>query len=406
MGAKKMTLKTGNFFHQQKYLGLATVLSSVMLVSACSKVPDAINPVEWYKSTSDFVTGNDETAEKDADGNTLQSNRGAPPPGADGATPNLSRVDDQMAQRKNAQAGLSADTAGRKYADSVQRQGDGAQNSLYAEDAAPAAPQVTAQQVAPAPQPATPVATAAATPAPAAPAPAPAPTAASPAPAPAAPSPAETAAAAAPDPSYGVDPGMRDRLAQQLAEIQARAADQGSLLPTDLISGGQGQQTVIISSGGIQTSSVSSQGFQLQAGNPQLASLVQGPISNNGALPLPSSSTKVATILFKNGSSGLDATDRKILADVARIQRQKGGVVRVVGHASARTKNMDPSLHKQTNFNVSVKRANQVASELKRMGISSDMILTAAVGDNHPVFLEVMPSGEAGNRRTEIYLSN
>lgn len=397
MGAKKMTLKTGNIFHQPKYFGLAIVLGSVMLVSACTKVPDAINPVEWYKTTSDFVTGEDDVEQKDADGNTLQSDRGKPPPGADGATPNLARVDDQMTQRKNAAAGLSADTAGRKYADSVQRQSDGAQNSLYAEDKAPAAPQITAQQVAPAPLPATPVAKATAMPAPVAP---------TPAPIAAAPSPTATAAAAAPDPSYGVDPGMRDRLAQQLAEIQARAADQGSLLPSDLTSNSQGQQTVIISSGGIETSSVSTQSFQLQTGNPQLASLIQGPVSNNGALPLPAASTKVATILFKNGSAGLDATDRKILADVARIQRKNGSVVRVIGHASARTQNMNPSVHKQTNFKVSVKRANQVATELKRMGISSEMILTAAVGDNHPVYLEVMPSGEAGNRRTEIYLSN
>lgn len=398
MGAKKMTLKTGNIFHQPKYFGLATVLGSVMLVSACTKVPDAINPVEWYKTTSDFVTGEDDVEQKDADGNTLQSDRGKPPPGADGATPNLARVDDQMTQRKNAAAGLSADTAGRKYADSVQRQSDGAQNSLYAEDKAPAAPQITAQQVAPAPLPTTPIATAKAMPAPVAPTPAPI--------AAAAPSPTATAAAAAPDPSYGVDPGMRDRLAQQLAEIQARAADQGSLLPSDLTSNSQGQQTVIISSGGIETSSVSTQSFQLQTGNPQLASLIQGPVSNNGALPLPAASTKVATILFKNGSAGLDATDRKILADVARIQRKNGSVVRVIGHASARTQNMNPDVHKQTNFKVSVKRANQVATELKRMGISSEMILTAAVGDNHPVYLEVMPSGEAGNRRTEIYLSN
>lgn len=404
MGAKKMTLKTGIVFHQPKYLGLATVLSSVMLVSACTKVPDAINPVEWYKTTSDFVTGEDDAEQKDAGGNTLQSDQGTPPPGADGATPNLARIDDQMAQRKKATAGLSADTAGRKYADSVQRQGDGAQNSLYAEDKAPAAPQITAQQIAPAPMPATPVASAKATPAPVAPTPAP--TEAAIAPTPVAPSATATAAAAAPDPSYGVDPGMRDRLAQQLAEIQARAADQGSLLPSDLTSNSQGQQTVIISSGGIETSSVSTQGFQLQAGNQQLASLIQGPVSNNGALPLPVASTKVATILFRNGSAGLDATDRKILADVARIQRKNGSVVRVIGHASARTKNMDPSVHKQTNFKVSEKRANQVATELKRMGISSEMILTAAVGDNHPVYLEVMPSGEAGNRRTEIYLSN
>ena len=386
MGAKKMTLKTGIVFPQPKYLGLATVLGSVMLVSACTKVPDAINPVQWYKTTSDFVTGEDDAEQKDADGNTLQSDRGTPPPGAEGATPNLARIDDQMAQRKKVTAGLSADTAGRKYADSVQRQSDGAQNSLYAEDKAPAAPQITAQQVAPAPMPATPVATAKATSALVAPTSAP--------------------AAAAPYPSYGVDPGMRDRLVQQLAEIQARATDQGSLFPSDLTSNSQGQQTVIISSGGIETSSVSTQGFQLQADNQQLASLFQGPVSNNGALPLPAASTKVATIVFRNGSAGLDATDRKILADVARIQRKNGSVVRVIGHASARTKNMDSSVHKQTNFKVSEKRANQVATELKRMGISSEMILTAAVGDNHPVYLEVMPSGEAGNRRTEIYLSN
>ncbi|MDB9704160.1 OmpA family protein [Rhodospirillales bacterium] len=400
MGAKKMTLKTGIVFPQPKYLGLATVLGSVMLVSACTKVPDAINPVEWYKTTSEFVTGDDNAEQKDADGNTLQSDLGTPPPGAEGATPNLARIDDQMAQRKKATAGLSADTTGRKYADSVQRQSDGAQNSLYAEDKAPAAPQITAQQVAPAPMPATPVASPKATPAPFAP------TAVAPAPAPVAPSPTATAAAAAPDPSFGVDPGMRDRLVQQLAEIQARAADQGSLLSSDLTSNSQGQQTVIISSVGIETSSVSTQGFQLQAGNQQLASLIQGPVSNNGALPLPAASTKVATILFRNGSAGLDATDRKILADVARIQRKNGSVVRVIGHASARTKNMDPSVQKRTNFKVSEKRANQVATELKRMGISSEMILTAAVGDNHPVYLEVMPSGEAGNRRTEIYLSN
>ncbi len=389
MGAMKMTLKSETRNRRSAYLGLATVVGGAMLVSACTKVPDAINPAAWYRSTSDFVTGKDSPDDKDANGNSLQADRGAPPPGADGSTPNLARVDDQMAQRKNATGGLSADTAGRKYAESVQRQDEGAQNSLYAEDKAPAAPQIEAQKAAPAPMPATPVTTANAAPVPAATA---------------TPSPTATAAAAAPDPSYGVDPGMRERLAQQLAEIQARAADQGSLLPSDLTANNQGPQTIIISSGGIETSSP--QSYQLQTNNQQFASLIQGPVSNNGALPLPSASTKVATILFKNGSAGLDARDRKILADVARIQRAQGSVVRVIGHASQRTKNMDPIDHKQTNFKVSVNRANQVAEALKRMGISSEKILTAAVGDNHPLYLEVMPSGEAGNRRTEIYLSN
>jgi outer membrane protein OmpA-like peptidoglycan-associated protein len=367
--------------------GLVMVFGSALFLSACSDVPDAVNPAAWYRA----ATSSDDASKPAAsDSNDLQAGRNTPAPGADGKTPNLSRVDEQMANRKNATAGLGADTAGRKYADSVQRQSDAPQNSLYAEDKAPAAPKIEAQQAAPTPQPAKPVMT---TQAPAQPTAAPAAVEASAAP-----------VKAGPDPSYGVDPGMRDRLAKQLAEIQARAADQGSLLLSDLTASGQGQQTIIISSGGIESSSA--QSTSNIAGFQRLNVMPEGQVENAGALPLPSASTRVATILFNNGSAGLDENDRRILADVAKLQRQNNGVVRVIGHASQRTRNMDPVVHKQANFQVSVDRANQVATELKKMGISSDMILTAAVGDNHPLYLEVMPSGEAGNRRTEIYLSN
>jgi len=364
------------------FKSMLVVIGSSLAVSACSKVPDAINPAAWYRSTTDVAA--DEGAKDEA-----------PVPGADASSPNLSRVDQQMAQRQNMTSGLAADTQGRKYADSVQRQDEAAQSSLYAEDKAPAAPQVEAQQIAPAPQPATPVTTAQA-------------------PAPTAPAVTQSgtqttestvaSVSTGPDPSYGVDPGMQDRLRQQLAEIQARAADQGSLIPSDLGYGTNGPSTVIISSGGVQTA-MAPAAMQYQ-GTGSVPPLVAGQIANNGALPLPASSTRVATILFKNGSAGLDANDRKILADVARLQRQHNATVRVIGHASQRTQNMDPVTHKQTNYRVSVKRANQVASALQQMGISSDKILTAAMGDNNPVYLEVMPSGEAGNRRTEIYLTN
>lgn len=370
-------------------LGLCTVIGGAMLVSACSKVPDAINPAAWYRTTSDFIAGKDSGSDQTASDTTA--------PGAEGSAPNLARVDQQMADRKAAQEGLAADTQGRKYAESVQRQDESAQDSLYAQDSAPTAPQVEAQQIAPAPQPATPVQTAQ---------PAPQPSAA-PQP-PAAPATTETAsvaptAGADTEVGYGVDPGMRARLAQQLAEIQARAADQGSLLPLELTSGGQGQPTVIISSGGIEMAMAPS---LEQLDVPQFGAPLAGQIQNSGALPLPAGATKVATILFSNGSHGLDANDRRILADVARLQKQNNGVIRVVGHASQRTKNLDPVVHKMTNFQVSVKRANRVVAELKKMGVASDRILTAAVGDNQPVYLEVMPSGEAGNRRTEIFLSN
>ena len=175
-----------------------------------------------------------------------------------------------------------------------------------------------------------------------------------------------------------------------------------SLLPSDLTSGNQGVPTIVISSDGIETSQPVGNLSNVISGG----ALPTGQVLNKGALPLPAGSTRVATIQFPNGSAALSSHDRKILSDVARLQKQSNGVLRIVGHASQRTRNMDPAQHALTNLKVSEKRANRVASILKQMGVSTDQVLVAAVGDNEPVFLEVMPSGEAGNRRAEIYLTN
>lgn len=369
------------------------VVAVCILLAGCSQVPDAVNPVSWY----DAVAGNDEAETADP-ANELEAARGAPPPGSSGDFPKLSRVDQQNAARE----GLAADTQNRQYAQTLSRQGSaGAQDSLYADDKPPSAPQqVEAQQVAPSPQPTSPVTTATAVPAPDS-----APenrVTLSPPSRPQAPGASQTAALPASN-DYSVDPAMGQRLAQQLAEIRARAADQGSLLPSDLSYGGQGSPTIVISSGGIETSRPVAGGLSnLVSGG----AMPSGQVLNRGALPLPNGSTRVATIQFPNGSAALSAHDRKILSDVARLQKQSNGVLRIVGHASQRTRNMPPSQHAVTNLKVSEKRANRVANILKQMGVSSEQVLVAAVGDNQPVFLEVMPSGEAGNRRAEIYLTN
>lgn len=348
---------------------IVCAVAVVFLTSACSSVPDAVNPVAWV----DAVSGSSDNSET------------APPPGADEQFPSLSRVDQQAAAKDNMSGGLSADTEGRQYADSIQRQQEAPQSSLYAEDKPPAAAEPEVASPAPAPAPAPAPTVAAATP-PATPAP-----------------PVAVAAAptAADDAAYSVDSGMQNRLAQQLAEIQARAADQGSLLPPGLTFGNTAQQTVIVSSGGVQSAGTSAAFAPLVPG---VAGSAQ--VANQGALPLPSSATRIATILFKNGSAALDARDREILNAVARLQKQNNGTLRVIGHASQRTRNMDQARHHATNLKVSVTRAEQVASALKGMGVAESNILVAAVGDNEPIYAEVMPSGEAGNRRTEIFLSN
>ncbi len=110
--------------------------------------------------------------------------------------------------------------------------------------------------------------------------------------------------------------------------------------------------------------------------------------------------------MFDNGSSKLKAHDMRILRAITRLQLRKGGKLRVVGHASTRTRNLPPVKHKMANFQVSAARADRVVSELVRMGVKKEDIQMAAVSDAEPIYYEFMPSGEAGNRRAEVYLTN
>ena len=112
---------------------------------------------------------------------------------------------------------------------------------------------------------------------------------------------------------------------------------------------------------------------------------------------------QVATIQFGHSSSRLDARDRQLIAAVASAYRQNGGNILVVGHASARSQQLPKSKHEVANFKVSFARANSVAQALIRAGVASENVTVEAVADAQPVYSEAMPSGEAGNRRAEIY---
>lgn len=112
----------------------------------------------------------------------------------------------------------------------------------------------------------------------------------------------------------------------------------------------------------------------------------------------------VAVIKFGHSSSRLTDQTRRAVRQVAETAKQHNGYVRVVGHASSRTTNMDYSQHKLINFNVSLDRAQSVAQQLARAGVNPQSILVEAVGDNQPIYYEFMPNGEAENRRVEIFL--
>lgn len=112
----------------------------------------------------------------------------------------------------------------------------------------------------------------------------------------------------------------------------------------------------------------------------------------------------VAVIYFANGSAALDGRDVAVLREVAAIQRQYGGVVRVIGHASSRTAVLPQERHQFVNLQVSFDRAESVGQTLLRSGLPAEALVMEGVSDRQPVYHEFMVTGEAGNRRAEIFL--
>jgi len=162
----------------------------------------------------------------------------------------------------------------------------------------------------------------------------------------------------------------------------------------------------------------SSGGPQIRQALPQVANAGPAPSSSQsvvvdmsalgggGYAPVSaqiSREAQVATIQFGRSSSRLDARDQQLINAVATAQRQNGGNVLVVGHASSRTQQLPKDRYEVANFQVSFARANAVAQALIRAGVSADRVTVEAVSDGQPIYSEAMPTGEAGNRRAEIY---
>lgn len=383
---------------------LAGVFMGPLVLGACSQVPDAVNPVEWYKSTTDFFSGDKADKKQDAGKESgLAADRGKAPPGSDKAFPNLSSVDRQAQSRDKKGGGLIADPDRPKYAPAIARQGSSS-DSLASKPRAKASRSVAATMPPPAAAPTAPV-----TPVPMK---APAPAVMAQAPAPAKTMTAQAPAAASPQlapPNLTIDQQETEkRLARQLADLRARAqADANAPAPQPFTPTKGEFDTVVISSDGIQ----SADALETQESVP--VAPVSPPTVKGGSqlIERPAArasgpGVKVATILFANGSSNLKAHDKRILSAVTRLQKKRGGVIRIIGHASSRTRSMSPVKHKMANFKISVDRADKVVSELVRLGIKNENIEIAAVSDTEPLYYEFMPTGEAGNRRTEVYLVN
>ncbi|HTH16778.1 MAG TPA: hypothetical protein VL974_09010, partial [Magnetospirillum sp.] len=111
-------------------------LAAVALLAGCSSVPDAINPVEWYKGAEDLITGNDRT-------------QVAAPVPSKGQYPDTKTPADS---RKDVAKGLPADKGNAKYAEPVRRE-SAPTKALAKKAPAPAETQVAAAAPAVPPKP-------------------------------------------------------------------------------------------------------------------------------------------------------------------------------------------------------------------------------------------------------------
>lgn len=98
------------------------------------------------------------------------------------------------------------------------------------------------------------------------------------------------------------------------------------------------------------------------------------------AAPAPqlAASFQVASVDFRANSSDLTAADRSSIAEVARLYRQTGGVVRVVGYAPTALLGGDSVDQMMGGLESSMKRANAVARELSKRGVPASKIMVGA----------------------------
>ncbi|MCH8113411.1 MAG: VWA domain-containing protein [Proteobacteria bacterium] len=126
---------------------------------------------------------------------------------------------------------------------------------------------------------------------------------------------------------------------------------------------------------------------------------------NSGADPLDDG---VVSELGRAGvivdSIAIGGVGERLLREIAVQARGGGGYIRVVGHASSRTRDLRLVEHNLINFGISLDRAQSVANHLMRQGVPPARIIVEARGDTDPIFFETMPEGEAENRRVEIFL--
>jgi len=404
--------------------GVLVAVLIALSTGGCSSVPDAVNPVEWYKGTRDWISGDDKPA-------AAKRAEVRPVPGADRSFPKLDSVPERPAQstaaeREKMANSLIADRDAARYSNEQFRRQDSSIATASLPQAASASP-VPAPKPAQAPPPPLPVVSSQTM----------VPQATS-----------SPVAAAQPFPLVPNQPipVIPNRAPQSVGLLQPPQPAQMPTVssisppPPPVVVGSSARPPdafpprplhiperppVVNPSGGgtayippappTQRAEVFFDPDRFATRFPSDANLPQWPGFETPVSEIPSfeiaqslqpNSPPVATILFAYGSARIGDGDRQVIRQVYDEYRRRGGRIYVIGHASSRTRNLDQASHQLANFSISYERARSVAGLLERLGVPPQAIVVTAMSDQEPSNFEVMPAGEAGNRRVEIYFTN
>jgi outer membrane protein OmpA-like peptidoglycan-associated protein len=348
------------------------IFAAVAMLAGCESVPDVVNPMTWF--------GNDEPPPP---AQTAKPDEKFPAIGSVPERPPAPSLEQQQAQIRE---GLVADQENARYTDAEVKQEVARRTAAVpgalgpranAAPSVPSAPSTSVPSVPPAPR--------ASVPPPAVPTAPPVPprVASASAPRPSVPpAPAPSVPAAVPQASsvpVTVPPPPPPVAPEPPARVEMPAPPSVAPTPPPIPVAQQVQQ--------------------------QPSAPVAPPAAATAA-PALAEPVKVATIYFEDGSKSLRPGDVAILEQIAAAQRSSGKRLRVSGHASGRAQTFDAVRREKVNFQMSLARANSVAAALVSLGVPSSEIVVQALGDSAPLYAEFTPTGEAANRRAEVWMFN
>ena len=112
----------------------------------------------------------------------------------------------------------------------------------------------------------------------------------------------------------------------------------------------------------------------------------------------------LAVVYFPQDSTQVDGGDRQLLEEVVALYKERGGRLRLVGHASGQAETDDQVAQRMANLELSLERANAVATTLLDLGADKEELLVEAKAESQGDDGEVPVGGGNGNRKVEIFL--